>query len=217
MKARSARVLRTSQEGLLAEEDLEGLRQALARGGCSILPTDTGYMMAVDALSEGAIARLFAIKGRPEANPVHVAVANLAMAEELAEISETARKLAAAFLPGPLTIVCPKRSIVPDALVAHSGTIGFRIPDSPVVLQACAALGRPLTATSANRSGKAPLWEIEEIQAEMGEEIDFLVEAHGFASRIPSTVVKVVGDEVTILRPGPIGAREIEKVVQGSP
>lgn len=203
--------LKLTQGGLLRLNDLEALCDALARGGCSVIPTDTGYMMAVDALSEAAIARLYAIKGRPETNPVHVAVASLAMAETLAEISPTARQLAQAFLPGPLTIVCPKRALVPDALVANSGTLGFRIPDSPVVLQVCAAFGRPLTATSTNRSGQPPLWDADEIHAELGGELDFLVEARGFASRVPSTVVRVIGEAVTILRPGPLGREEIER------
>lgn len=210
-----ARILSPGPDGLLAPDDLEALCGALAQGGCSILPTDTGYMMAVDALSEAAIARLYAIKGRPETNPVHVAVSSLAKAEELAELSETARNLARAFLPGPLTIVGPKREVVPPSLVANGETVGFRIPDSPVLLQICAAFGRPLTATSTNRSGQPPLWEAEEILAKMGGEIDFLVPAEGFAGRVPSTVVKVVGDEVTVLRVGPLGAEMIERAARG--
>ncbi len=147
-------LLKLTPGGLLAQGDLERLCAALARGGCSVIPTDTGYMMAVDALSEASIARLYTIKGRPETNPVHVAVASLAKAEALAEVSDTARKLARALLPGPLTIVCPKRAIVPDSLVAGSGTVGSR---SRMAIGSSSAILRRSSAAFSATKGMRPV------------------------------------------------------------
>jgi L-threonylcarbamoyladenylate synthase len=209
------RPTRLNRTGLLGLGVLSELVAALDRGACVILPADTGYMFAVDALSAGAIENLFAIKQRSLGNPIHVAVASLRQAEALVHMGDKARRLMEHFLPGALTVVMPKKEHVPDLLAAHTGNLGIRIPNSPAVLQLCAELGRPVTATSVNYAGEPPSHDARVILAAFGSRIDFLVEANDFEFERASTVVRIVGDQLEMLREGPIAKAAIETVLRG--
>ncbi|HVT61202.1 MAG TPA: L-threonylcarbamoyladenylate synthase [Thermoanaerobaculia bacterium] len=204
---------RLNRSGLLGLGALSELVAALARGACVVLPADTGYMFAVDALSARAIENLFAIKQRSLGNPIHVAVASLRQAKELVHVSPKARELMEHFLPGALTVVMPKKERVPDLLVAHTGNLGIRIPNSPAVLQLCSEFGGPVTATSVNYPDEPPSYDARVILTAFGSKIDFLVEANEFDFERSSTVVRIVGDQVELLREGPIDKAAIESVV----
>ncbi|MBE2316794.1 threonylcarbamoyl-AMP synthase [Solirubrobacter sp. CPCC 204708] len=180
----------------------------LRGGGLAVLPTETGYMLAVDATDEAAIDAVYAAKGRPEAKPIHVAVASLEEIDRVTELPEEARRLCLEHMPGPLTLVGRSRGVVPDALTAHTGTLGARIPDTPATLQILAAFRGPLTATSHNLSGEPP--DPDPIQAAgrlhpVGSgAIHVVVDPEAIKYDRPSTVVDTLVHPWDILREGPV-------------
>ncbi len=115
-----------------------------------LYPTDTLYGLGVDATNPEAVGALRALKGRDEKKAISIVVADLAMAEEYAIVTPLAKKLAAQFLPGKLSIVLTATDMLPIELTAGTGTVAIRIPDHPVPLQLVKELGKPITATSAN-------------------------------------------------------------------
>ena len=132
---------------------LKRATRLIRKGAVIVCPTDTGYALAANALDARAIIKVFNIKGRNYTNPIHVAVASLEMAERYAWINPEAEKLAHYFLPGALTLVLPKKEIVPSLLVAGRDTVGIRIPDNRVILDLAALADLPITATSAETNG----------------------------------------------------------------
>jgi L-threonylcarbamoyladenylate synthase len=198
---------------LLRLAELDAVVRHLRRGGLVVLPTETGYLLGAAALDGDAVRRVFAVKVRSPRNPMHAAVTGVEMAEQLAHLEDAARYLLRIFTPGPLTVVCPKRETVPDILVAGTGTLGIRVPDSPITLQVIAALGGPITATSLNVSGDPPRASVDETIAalEWKEEPTLFVVKDPLCvlhSR-PSTLVSLVDGGCVILRDGPITAEEI--------
>ncbi len=144
---------------------LQILRRAarlIAKGKVIVCPTDTGYALTANALDLKAVVRVFNLKGRSYSNPIHVAVGSLEAAEKYAYINKAAQYLARSFLPGALTLVLPKKEIIPSLLVAGRDTIGIRIPDNRVILTLAAMTDLPLTATSANISGEPTPYSVQE-------------------------------------------------------
>jgi L-threonylcarbamoyladenylate synthase len=166
----------------------------LARGGLVGMPTETVYGLAADALDPAAVARVFAAKGRPAFDPLIVHVADVAQAEQVAELSPRARRLAAACWPGPLTLLLPRRACVPDLVTSGLPTVGVRIPDHPLALALIRAAGRPLAAPSANPFGGLSPTTAQAVVDGLGGHIDGVVD--GGPCR--------VGVESTVLRPDPL-------------
>jgi len=205
----SGEPIKLLESGLLPCGKLKRVVGSLSAGGCIILPTDTGYLLGVDARNRDAVERLFMIKGREPSNPIHVAVAGLTQAEPLVAVSVKARLVMEAFMPGPITIVLPDRGELPGRLAAGTGHLGIRIPDCAAVLQVCAELGGPITATSANPAGKPPSDRIEELMDIFADSVDCFVAVEKFRYSQPSTVIRVSGEAVEILRQGPVSSEEI--------
>ena len=140
------------------EEDLERAAKLLRAGEVVAFPTETVYGLGADGLSNSAVARIYTAKGRPQDNPVILHVASLASAEGLFDPTpwqaEALKRLAAAFWPGPLTVVVPKTDRVPSRVSAGRDSVAVRVPRHPVALALLEAVGRPLAAPSANRSGR---------------------------------------------------------------
>ena len=184
----------------------------LRRGGVIIYPTDTLYGLGADAFSDVAVAKVYAIKGRDEGKPMHAVFSDLAMVEEYAELNDAARKLAAEFLPGPLTLVLKKKPHVNSGIAKGIASIGIRIPDNEFCLELAKSFGKPYTATSANKAGQTPEISVEKIATQLGESahlIDLAVEAPIFPMRPPTTVVNVMTGAPVILREGAIPASQI--------
>jgi L-threonylcarbamoyladenylate synthase len=204
---------------LLRLAELDAVVLHLRRGGLVVLPTETGYLLGAAALDPDAVGRAYAVKVRSPRNPMHAAVTGLEMAEQLAHLGASARRLLQTFTPGPLTVVCPKREAVPDILVAGTGTLGIRIPDSPVTLQVIAALGGPITATSLNVSGDPPRSTLDGTIAAL----EWKAEPALYVVRDPlcvlhprpSTLVSLVDGHRTILREGPVSAEAIASALSG--
>jgi L-threonylcarbamoyladenylate synthase len=167
----------------------------LQRDGLVVYPTDTVYGLGADALSEEAVLRVYEAKGRPLGHPISVAVCDREMLYCIAQVSPDAEALIERFLPGPMTIVLPAKSLLPPLLMAGTGHIGIRIPDHEIALSLIRAFDSPITATSANQSGGKDPRSEDEVDVPH----DLLISA-GTLPGVPSTVVDV--EHRTILRPG---------------
>jgi L-threonylcarbamoyladenylate synthase len=181
---------------------------ALIQGGKIIVtPTDTCYMLAANALDASAVKKVFLLKRRSLQVPIHVAVGNLEMAKDFVFLNEAAGILARTFLPGPVTLVLPKKDVVPDILVAGLGTLGIRIPDNKVVLALVKEAKLPLTATSANISGGENPYSIGDVIEQFSErleEISLFFDQGPLLKALPSTVIDLTTMPPSILREGPI-------------
>ncbi len=181
---------------------------ALTRGVLVIVPTETVYGLAADPRLPGAETAIHAAKGRPDNEPVTLFAAGLEQVKARGAVLRGAgEKLARAFWPGPLTLVVK----TPD------GFTGFRVPDHAVPLALLREVGSVLAVTSANRSGEPPALNAEAAVAALGSSVALVLDAGPSPGGVPSTVVRVDGDEVRVLRPGAISEERIRRVVGGSP
>lgn len=179
----------------------------LIRGGQPVaVPTETVYGLAADATNAAAVARIYEAKGRPSFNPLIVHVPDLAHAKRLGVFSAKARELAAAHWPGPLTLVVPLRpehGLAP-AVTAGLATVAIRVPGHPVMRHLLAAAERPLAAPSANASGRISPTSAEHVLATLAGRIPLVLDSGQTPVGIESTIVLVEGDQVRVLRPGPV-------------
>lgn len=181
----------------------------LIRAGQPVaVPTETVYGLAADATNAEAVARIYAAKGRPAFNPLIVHVADLAMAEQLGVFGDSARALAAAFWPGPMTLVVPRRAQGGAASLATAGleTIALRCPAHRAMQAVIAASGCPLAAPSANASGAISPTRAAHVLASLGGRIALVIDDGPCAAGIESTIVQVVATGFAVLRPGPVTA-----------
>jgi len=196
--------------------DSEALREAarlLASGGLVAFPTETVYGLGADALNPRAVERIFAAKGRPSDNPLIVHVATAEEAFALArEVPPAARRLAASFWPGPLTLVLPKAPAVPDEVTAGLDTFAVRVPDHPVARALLATFGGAVAAPSANTSGRPSPTSAKHVLQDLDGRIDGVIDAGETGFGVESTVVDVTQEPPVILRPGGVTSEAIAQV-----
>jgi len=199
---------------------LERAARLLARGEVIVCPTDTGYALTANGLDTRAVVKVFNLKGRAYSNPIHVAVNSIEAAEKYAHLTPAARHLAHHFLPGALTLVLPRKEIIPSLLVAGGDTIGIRIPDNRVMLDLAAMTGFPLTATSANASGQPTPYSAEEVLTQLGEAVKnvaLILDQGPLAGRGLSTIVDLTVSPPQLIRQGVISWLEIREVLRSLP
>lgn len=174
-------------------------------------PTETVYGLGANALDPAAVQKIFETKGRPETSPLIVHVASVEMAREIvAEWPPLAEELARLWWPGPLTLVLPKKTLVPDNVTAGLSTVGVRMPSHPIALALIEEAGVPVAAPSANRfTGLSPT-TAEHVRAAFGDAVPVL-EGGPCTVGIESTVVAIEGGKLRLLRPGMISLGEIEQ------
>lgn len=176
---------------------------AIRAGGIVGLPTDTVYGVGVDPFDPEAVARLYDLKGRPQHKPVGVLVATSEQAEEIAELGDRGRELAARNWPGALTLVLKPIVVMADWVGDHQReTIGVRVPDHPVALELLMLTG-PLAVTSANESGGRETMNDVEARDVFGDRVAVYLEGTAPGGEA-STVVDVTGERLTIIRQGPV-------------
>ena len=182
----------------------------LHSGKCIGLPTETVYGLAADATNGEAVARIFEMKGRPKFNPLICHVSDFEMAENYGEFSPLAKKIAEAFWPGPLTLVLPLKAQSPahSLVTAELGSIGLRCPQGPA-RAVIAEFGKPLAAPSANRSGRISPTTAEHVQQEFADTDLVILDNGPCEVGLESTIVKVTGDQLHLLRPGSVTAEMI--------
>jgi tRNA threonylcarbamoyl adenosine modification protein (Sua5/YciO/YrdC/YwlC family) len=183
--------------------------EVLRRGGLVVVPTDTVYGVAALAASAAAVDRLQAAKGRGDAYPPPILVADQAAAALLGVFTPAAEKLARAFWPGALTLVLALQPGAPVAL-AGDGTVGLRVPDHAGLRDLLAEAG-PLACSSANRHDRPPATSVDQARAELGEAVALYVDG-GPAGGVASTIVRCVGEDVAVLRVGRVSEAEIRRV-----
>ncbi len=185
----------------------------IRQGEVVAFPTETVYGLGADAQNIRAIKKTFRLKGRPLDNPLIVHVSSMQQAEELtADRPEDFYKLAAAFWPGPLTLVTNKNERVPDLVTGGLQTVALRMPDHPLALQLIQRTG-PLTAPSANKSGKPSPTRIEHLIQDYGDNL-FMMDGGATDIGLESTVLDLTSPVPTILRPGAITAEQISVVIR---
>ena len=184
--------------------------ERLRAGELVAIPTETVYGLAADALSDAAVARIFAAKGRPENHPLIVHVAgSVQVADYAAEVPAFAQRLIDAFWPGPLTLILPRRAGVAAAAAGGQNTIGLRCPSHPVAHALLRELGTGLAAPSANRFGRVSPTTAAHVQAEFGDAL-LVLDGGACDVGIESTIVDCSRGVPVLLRPGCITPAQIE-------
>ena len=189
---------------------------ALRDGDVIVFPTETLYGLGADALNCRAVEQVFQLKGRDPLNPIPVLVADQRMLYHLvADLPTLAQKLIHQYWPGPLTLILPGRKDIPPPLLNAAGGVGVRLSSEPIATQLVRALGRPLTATSANPSGQEPARTLQEANKYFADRIQIFVDGGTLTSKRGSTVAEVMADRIKIIREGEIRAVELRRLVGG--
>ncbi len=195
---------------------LERAAAVLRRGGLVAIPTETVYGLAADALDEEAVAGIFRAKGRPASNPLIVHVADAGMARSLAGAwPAAAEAIAARHWPGPVTVVVPRGTRIPDIVTAGGPTVALRCPDHRLARRLIATLGRPLAAPSANRSEALSPTTAHHVLEGLGPRVELILDGGPCGRGIESTVIDCTTDPPRILRPGPLSRASLEAAVGG--
>jgi len=182
--------------------------EVLTAGGLVAFPTDTVYGVGALAFDGKAVESIYRAKDRPLEKAIPVLIGDALDLEKVgSNIPVTARKLASRFWPGPLTVLIPKRVDLPQAVSATS-TVGVRVPDHEVA-RALLRVAGPLAVTSANISGQSSPMTAEEVLAQLGGRIGLIIDGGKTPGGIPSTVIDCLGDEIRVLREGPLTKEEL--------
>ena len=182
----------------------------IAAGGLVAFPTETVYGLGADAYNADAARRIYAAKGRPSDNPLIVHIADISEIDALADgISDTARELISAFMPGPFTIILKKSRDIPDAVTAGMDTVAIRCPAHPAARRLIEAAGVPVAAPSANLSGKPSPTAAAHVIADMTGRIDAIIDGGTCDVGVESTIVSCAGEHPVLLRPGGVTFDEI--------
>jgi len=187
----------------------------LAGGGLVAFPTETVYGLGADATNGAAVARLYAAKGRPSFNPLIAHVSDLADARRLAVFDEAAERLAARFWPGPLTLVLRRRAGCPVSDLASAGldSIAVRVPSHDVARGLLKALGRPVVAPSANRSGHVSPTTARHVLDDLGGRIDMILDGGPTPVGVESTIIALLAPRPLLLRPGGLPREDIVRAL----
>ena len=198
---------------MVGPDEIAAAVAALHAGEVIGLPTETVYGLAGDASNPAAVARIFAIKGRPSSHPVIVHVPDAGHVSRWArETPPAAAALMRHFWPGPLTIVLPRSDSVSGAVTGGQDTIALRVPAHPVALQVLRAFGSGLAAPSANRYGRISPTTAAHVRADLGQDVRIVLDGGPADVGLESTIVACLDQQVAILRPGRVGVADIEAV-----
>lgn len=188
--------------------------QLLREDHAVAFPTETVYGLGANALSNAAVEKIFAAKGRPSDNPLIVHIATMEQLPTVAAaIPPKAQRLIEAFWPGPLTIILPKTDQVASLVTAGLDSVGVRMPDHPVALALIAAAGLPIAAPSANRSGRPSPTTAAHVLADLEGRVAGVVDGGATGVGVESTVIDVTVEPPVILRPGGVTREQLEEVI----
>jgi len=191
------------------------LARALITGDVVAVPTETVYGLAGDALNEQSVEKIFRAKGRPTNDPLIVHIHSLAQLDALAERNDAVEKLARAFWPGPLTLILPKKPVVPDLVTSGRPSVALRMPNHPLFHKLLRVCGRPLAAPSANPFGYISPTSAAHVRDGLGKKIRYILDGGACAIGVESTILDLRDPRhPAILRPGAIERRAIERVLR---
>jgi L-threonylcarbamoyladenylate synthase len=184
-------------------EEIEKAAEIIRGGGLAVFPTETVYGLGANALDASAVRKIYELKGRPAKSPLIVHVADLEQARTLAaDWPAAADRLASEFWPGPLTLVVPKKAIIPNEVTAGLSSVGLRVPRHPVALALLRVAGVPIAAPSANRFTQLSPTTAQHVRDAFGTETPYLLDGGPCEVGIESTVIAVTKDGLEVLRPG---------------
>ncbi|HEX5323239.1 MAG TPA: L-threonylcarbamoyladenylate synthase [Capsulimonadaceae bacterium] len=201
------RILQASDDAILEAA------AAIRAGDLVAFPTETVYGLGANALNGRAVLRIFEAKGRPADNPVIVHVADPDGLEAVAHNAPAAAPLVRRFWPGPLTVILPKKPIIPDVVTAGGSTVGVRMPSHPVALSLIRAAGVPIAAPSANRSEQISPTQAAHVLQSLGDSIDIILDGGHTKVGVESTVIDLTEEPPRLLRPGMVLPAEIEEIL----
>ncbi len=185
----------------------------LKLGNLVAFPTETVYGLGADGLNPIAVSKIFETKKRPTFNPLILHINSMQMLNKIAWLEEKKiKKLLDKFWPGPLTIILPKKEIVPDIVTAGLETVAVRMPNNKIALQLIKELGNPIAAPSANSFGKLSPTTAEHVAKQLSEKVDIILDGGSCNVGVESTIVKITKDKNYLLRPGGISVEELESV-----
>lgn len=188
---------------MVTAEEIRAAAGIIRSGGLVIFPTETVYGLGANACDASAVAKIFALKGRPPTSPLIVHVASIEQARTLAaRWPEAANRLASRFWPGPLTIVVPKNHLIPLSVTAGLPSVGLRMPKNEIALALIREAGVPIAAPSANRFTQLSPTTAQHVREAFGNEAPMILDGGPCEVGLESTVVAIVDDRVEILRPG---------------
>ncbi len=195
------------------ENDIKKAAGIIKKGGLVAFPTETVYGLGGDATDERSAGKIYAAKGRPSDNPLIIHICKAGDAEKYAVTNEIYYKLTKAFCPGPLTIILPKKDIIPKAVTGGLETVAVRIPSHPVARAFIEACGVAIAAPSANVSGSPSPTEAAHVKADLDGRIDAVIDGGKCDIGLESTIVKIKDGAAVILRPGAVTEEMLSKVV----
>jgi len=197
---------------------LKKAASALKSGGLVIYPTETAYALGCDPKNAKAVKRLFSVKKRDASKPLPMIAASAAMAKRFLHLDRYASTLAAAFWPGPLTLVCAnfhgrEKTRLAPGVASKRGELAVRVSPHPVAEALSRALGRPIVSTSANRSGRRTPYDVPAVLADLGTLPDLVLDAGRLRKMPASTIVRPTGGVVEILREGPVSEDDLHRAL----
>jgi L-threonylcarbamoyladenylate synthase len=212
----------TTQIVAPSRNELVRAARLLRAGDLVAFPTETVYGLGADAANPDAVRRIFTAKGRPAAHPLIVHLPGIEQVERWArEVPEGARSLAAAFWPGPLTLILPRAAHVPDVVTGGQDSVGLRVPSHPVARELLAAFaaagGHGIAAPSANRFGHVSPTTARHVADDLGDAVSMIIDGGACGVGIESTIVAFTGDAPVLLRPGGVGVEDLARVLGTMP
>lgn len=207
----------SNQKAQLNEEEIQQAAEEIKKGNLVLFPTETVYGIGANALDIEAVKKIFVAKDRAQDNPLIVHVSNIQMVEKIVDkIGTLERKLIERFWPGPLTIIFQRKSkeVIPNVVTANLDTVGIRMPSNIIAKKLIEDAGVPIAAPSANISGKPSGTRIEDIITEFDGKVAYILDGGATDIGLESTVIKVNGDVIDILRPGKITKEQLEEVAR---
>lgn len=188
---------------------LETCVNALKKGGLVAFPTETSYGLGCDATNDDSVRKIFQVKGRDPYRALPVVVSDERMAEEHFILDPRAKKLVKAFMPGPLTLVVERRNTLSQEFWPKEKGVAFRIPGKEFTRLLVQELGVPLVATSANISGKTPIYRADELSENFSGKIELIVDAGNLPPIRPSTIIDLRGRDPVVVREGPLSVKDV--------
>lgn len=196
------RILKATSDNVLVASEM------VRRGGLVIYPTDTVYGLGCDPFNVTAVKRVSKVKGERR-KPLPILASSIEHVEKIASLSQEAKKIAKEFWPGPLTLVVPKKPVLPDFVTYNLDSVGVRVPKHDVALQLITLSNGLLVGTSANKTGEKPPRTAQEAAQQLEEEVDMILNGGPATLGMPSTVVDLTSKKPRILREGSISFKEI--------
>lgn len=207
-------ILKITGDAKKDEAAIAKAAEIIRKGGTVAFPTETVYGLGANALDGASVQKIYTAKGRPSWNPLIVHVSSKEMLDTLAtSYPEGFDKLAAKFMPGPLTFLLPKSERIPNEVSAGRNDVAVRMPKHPIALQLIAAAGVPIAAPSANRSGKTSPTSAEHVLEDLDGRIDAILDGGSCDVGVESTVINLLVNPPMILRPGGVSKESIEEIL----